>query len=188
VHSTLWRSFFGIVQQSLLLTMTPLLCALSALETLEAANAKAVERLSVRKTAPMLGDNMRWSVSVNLDADLRKITVTYDQDIIYDSTEISGFYICQNDEDSCDRAATLEQWEEVPKVNTMLEDSRTISIQLDTIITKDNIDLFWLAYAWRETPVKRYLGLPVYGTEEHYSLPSPPWKTQIMDSRIVDDY
>ena len=63
VHSTLWRSFFGIVQQSLLLTMTPLLCALSALETLEAASAKAVERLSVSRTAPTLGDNMRWSVS-----------------------------------------------------------------------------------------------------------------------------
>ena len=63
VHSTLWRSFFGIVQQSLLLIMTPLHCALSALETLEAASAKAVERLSVSKTAPMLGDNMRWSVS-----------------------------------------------------------------------------------------------------------------------------
>ena len=63
MHSTLWRSFFGIVQQSLLLTMTPLLCALSALETLEAASAKAVERLSVSRTAPTLGDNMRWSVS-----------------------------------------------------------------------------------------------------------------------------
>ena len=63
VHLTLWRSFFGIVQQSLLLTMTPLLCALSALETLEAASAKAVERLSVSRTAPTLGDNMRWSVS-----------------------------------------------------------------------------------------------------------------------------
>ena len=63
MHSTLWRSFFGIVQQSLLLTMTPLHCALSALETLEAASAKAVERLSVSRTAPTLGDNMRWSVS-----------------------------------------------------------------------------------------------------------------------------
>ena len=130
--------------------------------------------------------NGPFPVSVNLDADLRKITVTYDQDIIYDSAEISGFYICQNGEDVCDSAATLEQWEEVPKANTVLEDSRTISIQLETIIEKDSVDLFCLAYAWRETPVKRYLGLPVYGTEAHYSLPSPPWKTQIMDSKMVD--
>ena len=126
-----------------------------------------------------------FPVSVNLDADLRKITVTYDQDITYDSTEISGFYICQNDEDACDSAASLEGWEEVAKANTMLEDSRTISIQLETIV-KDSVEVFCLAYAWRETPVKRYLGLPVYGTEAHYSLPSPPWKTQIVDSEMVD--
>ena len=128
-----------------------------------------------------------FPVSVDLDADLRKISITYDQDIIYDSTEISGFYICQNDEDACDSAATLEQWEEVPKANTVLEDSRTISIQLETI-AKDSMEVFCLAYAWRETPVKRYLGLPVYGTEEHYSLPSPPWKTQIMDFEMIDSY
>ena len=117
-----------------------------------------------------------FPVVVNMDADLQKVTITYDQDIVYDNTEISGFYICQNSEEVCDRGATLVQWEEVAKANVVFEDSRTITVQLET-----EGGVFCLAYGWRETPVKRYLGLPVYGTEAHYSLPSPPWKTQIMN-------
>ena len=117
-----------------------------------------------------------FPVGVNMDADLQKITITYDQDIVYHNTEISGFYICQNNEVVCDSAATLVQWEEVAKSNVVFEDSKTINVQLET---KGGV--FCLAYGWRETPVKRYLGLPVYGTQAHYSLPSPPWKTQIMN-------
>ena len=35
-----------------------------------------------------------FPIHVSLDLDLQRITVTYDQDIVFDSTEISGFYIC----------------------------------------------------------------------------------------------
>ena len=63
-------------------------------------------------------------------------------------------------------------------------DSNTLSINLEF----NAHTVFSLAYAWRETPVKRYLGLPVYGDEEHYSLPSPPWKMECGGNGLLVDF
>merc|ERR1711936_494800 len=107
--------------------------------------------------------------------DNRYIRVMYDnQIIVYNNTETSGFYICKDTPANCDSTNRLDRWVEVAK------EAVTEDLGLDLYITNDfNLtkeDVFSLAYAWRETPVKRYLGLPIYGAEEHYSLPSPPWK------------
>ena len=99
------------------------------------------------------------------------IKVTYGDDIVYDNTEISGFYYCQDDPESCDSTDTLERWVEIASDAVTMVDSKTLSIN-----AQFPSDHFSFAYAWRETPVKRYLGLPVYGDEQHFSLPSPPWK------------
>merc|ERR550525_777991 len=75
---------------------------------------------------------------------------------------------------NCDSTNRLDSWVEVAKEAVSQLNDYILSITPPTILNPD--DVFSLAYAWRETPVKRYLGLPVYGDKEHYSLPSPPWK------------
>merc|ERR1712088_354991 len=110
--------------------------------------------------------------SVTLDSVNQLITVQYVDNIVYDNTEISGFYVCQDNPTNCDSTNRLDSWVEVAREAVSQMDSNTLSIDLE--FNADTV--FSLAYAWRETPVKRYLGLPVYGDEEHYSLPSPPWK------------
>ena len=108
---------------------------------------------------------------VDIDSAEQVVTVTYGDDIVYDNTEISGFYLCHDDPESCDSTDTLESWLEIGRDAVTLVDSKTLNISIPF-----PSDSFSLAYAWRETPAKRYLGLPVYGDQQHFSLPSPPWK------------
>merc|ERR1711953_521229 len=110
-------------------------------------------------------------VSVDLDRVNMLIRVTYEDDIVFDNTEISGFYFCEDSPLNCDNTNSVARWTEIGKGAVMQFDSKTLSISI-AFTTEE----FSLAYAWRETPVKRYLGLPVYGDEAHFSLPSPPWK------------
>ena len=58
------------------------------------------------------------------------------------------------------------------KENVSALDDHTISINLESYRGEPALSL---AYLWRETPVKEYLGLPLYGLEP-FNLPSPPWK------------
>merc|ERR1711994_270783 len=78
---------------------------------------------------------------------------------------------CEDSPLNCDDTNSVARWTEIGKGAVMQFDSKTLSISI-AFTTEE----FSLAYAWRETPVKRYLGLPVYGDEAHFSLPSPPWK------------
>merc|ERR1712223_2289869 len=114
------------------------------------------------------------SVRLSANSAHQVILVEYDDVIVYDNTEISGFYICKDTPVNCDSTNRLDSWVEVAKEAVSQLNDYKLSITPRTILNPD--DVFSLAYAWRETPVKRYLGLPVYGDEEHYSLPSPPWK------------
>ena len=114
---------------------------------------------------------------VALDSGNQLITVLYVDNIVYDNTEISGFYVCQDNPTNCDSTNRLDNWIEVPREAVSQLNSNTLSINLEF-----NADVvFSLAYAWRETPVKRYLGLPVYA-DDVYSLPSPPWKMKCFDN------
>ena len=94
------------------------------------------------------------------------------EEIVYDNKEISGFYICHDDPFTCDGGSTLVDWVEVAKESVTQVDKFTLTITIDEWPEQP----FSMAYAWRETPVERYLGLPVYGSQEQFSLPSPPWK------------
>ena len=114
------------------------------------------------------------SVGLSANSAHQVILVEYDDVIVYDNTEISGFYICKDTPVNCDSTNRLDSWVEVAKEAVSQLNDYSLSITPRTPLNID--DVFSLAYAWRETPVKRYLGLPVYGDEEHYSLPSPPWK------------
>jgi len=108
--------------------------------------------------------------SVTFDSN-NLITVKFSDNIVYDKSEISGFYVCASDPVACDSTNTLDSWVEVEQAAVVMVDSTTLTISVEL-----PSESFSLAYAWRETPVKRYLGLPLYGDEEHLSLPSPPWK------------
>merc|ERR1711936_253243 len=122
--------------------------------------------------------------SVTLDSANQLITVQYVDNIVHDNTEISGFYVWQDNPINCDSTNRLDSWVEVAREAVSQFDSNTLSINLE--FNADTV--FSLAYAWRETPVKRYLGLPVYGDEEHYSLPSPPWKMECGGNGVLVDF
>ena len=79
---------------------------------------------------------------------------------------------CQYDPVSCDSGSSLVDWVEVAREAVTQVDEHILYIVLGEWPEPP----FSLAYAWRETPVKRYLGLPVYGNQDQFSLPSPPWK------------
>jgi len=98
--------------------------------------------------------------------------IYYDVPFVYTNTEISGFYACTNDAEECDVGGQVNTWVEIEKENVSALDDHTISINLESYRGESALSL---AYLWRETPVKEYLGLPIYGLEP-FHLPSPPWK------------
>jgi len=98
--------------------------------------------------------------------------IYYDVPFTYTNTEISGFYACTNNAEECDVGGQVNTWVEIEKENVSALDDHTISINLESYRGESALSL---AYLWRETPVKEYLGLPIYGLEP-FHLPSPPWK------------
>eukprot|EP00092_Neocalanus_flemingeri_P011464 GFUD01012354.1.p1 GENE.GFUD01012354.1~~GFUD01012354.1.p1 ORF type:complete len:515 (+),score=111.79 GFUD01012354.1:182-1726(+) len=101
-----------------------------------------------------------------------RMLITYDTPIIYKDAEISGFYACLATAEECDAGASVDSWIEIEKEKVTVEDDKMISINLELFRSEKVLSL---AYIWRETPVKEYLGLPIYGGEP-FNLPSPPWK------------
>lgn len=57
-------------------------------------------------------------------------------------------------------------------VSVLLEQAK-ILINLD-LVKYDATEIQHLAYMWADTPVKVYLGAPIYATDE-YRLPGAPW-------------
>merc|ERR1712123_177173 len=104
-----------------------------------------------------------------------EMVITYDVPITYTNTEISGFYACMNTAEECDAGSSIETWIEIEKENVSVVDDQTLSISL---VSYQAEPVLSLAYIWRETPVKEYLGLPIYGGEP-FHLPSPPWKKTV---------
>merc|ERR1712039_496226 len=95
------------------------------------------------------------SVEVSANSANQVIIVTYDDVIVYDNTEISGFYICKDTPVNCDSTNRLDRWVEVAKEAVTEDLGLDLYISNDFNLTKE--DVFSLAYAWRETPVKSYL-------------------------------
>ena len=105
------------------------------------------------------------------------VFVAYDQDFEYLDVEISGFYYCSSGPAECDAGSNTNSWIEIPKedVRQHQDDQRTIIIDLSGF---SNVHEGSIGYLWRETPVKKLLGLPIYAADD-FKLPSPPWKMKI---------
>jgi len=106
------------------------------------------------------------------------LSLTYDQEITYNNDEISGFYYCcMSDYNECDRGNS-KNWMELEKELVEFDDSDgksdTIRIKVGELIVCD-IEIPHLAYLWRQSPIKNYLGAPIYA-KDSFGLPSPPWK------------
>ena len=105
--------------------------------------------------------------------------VTYDQAFTYSNYETSGFWYCCYEFDECS-----EQWSWIEitteSVSVLMDEAKIlINLDLATIPPSgatecDATEVQHLAYLWADTPVKVYLGAPIYATDE-YRLPGAPW-------------
>eukprot|EP00090_Calanus_glacialis_P034275 TRINITY_DN57430_c0_g1_i1.p1 TRINITY_DN57430_c0_g1~~TRINITY_DN57430_c0_g1_i1.p1 ORF type:complete len:486 (+),score=94.70 TRINITY_DN57430_c0_g1_i1:160-1458(+) len=126
-------------------------------------------------TAPYIPTGPFPSSAV-LDPQTMQLTITYDTTFSYNNQEISGFYVCTQRADLCDAIGNVALWAEIEKASVAQKDDRTITIDLDSYAGQNVLSV---SYAWRETPVTEYLGLPIYGNQG-FLLPSPPWKKTIL--------
>ena len=99
------------------------------------------------------------------------VEVTYDQAFTYNNNETSGFWYCCYEFDECNESWS---WIEIAaeSVSVMLDEDK-ILINLDSAEC-DAAEVDNLAYLWADTPVKAYLGAPIYAADE-YRLPGAPW-------------
>jgi len=117
------------------------------------------------------------------------LSLTYDQQVSYNNEEISGFYYCCTDYDRCDeqeegkhpKANWLELDKQLVTFKTT-KDSSSIDINIGELIVCE-IEVPHIAYLWRETPVEKYIGAPIYATNQ-YHLPSAPWKMSAIEYGI----
>merc|ERR1711970_58348 len=96
--------------------------------------------------------------------------LSYDQEITFDSSELSGFfYCCASD---CATTADSNSWPPVESGFVSLMDGKNI------VIAKEgtgNCAKPSLAYLWRQTPIKTPIwGAPIY-SDNQFRIPSPPW-------------
>lgn len=106
------------------------------------------------------------------------VSLTYDQTITYNNDEISGFYYCcMIDFNDCDRGNN-KNWLKLEKELVEFDDSKgmsnTINIKVGELIVCD-MEVPHLAYLWRQSPIKKYIGAPIYA-KDSFGLPSAPWK------------
>jgi len=104
--------------------------------------------------------------------------LVYDQEISYDNEEKSGFYYCcWLDFNECNRGNN-GHWVELDKKLVKYDNSNgmsnTINILVGEIIVCE-IEIPHIAYLWRQTPIKKYLGAPIYA-KDTFALPSAPWQ------------
>ena len=106
------------------------------------------------------------------------LSLVYDQEITYNNEEISGFYYCcMLDYNDCDRGSN-KNWLELEKGLVEFDDSNgmsnTVNIKVGELVVCE-IEIPHLAYLWRQSPVKNYIGAPIYA-KDSFGLPSAPWK------------
>ena len=103
--------------------------------------------------------------------DDQMVEVTFDQSFTYSNDETSGFWYCCYDFDECNESWS---WIEMDNesVSVSLEEAK---IMINLHLAECNITgVQHLAYLWADTPVKAYLGAPIYSTDM-YRLPAAPW-------------
>ena len=96
--------------------------------------------------------------------------LTYDQDITFDSSELSGFFFCCDP--SCATTNDTNKWPAVEPEYVKQVDSKVITIKKEGT---GECDTPYLAYLWRETPIETGVwGAPIYSNDV-FRIPSPPW-------------
>ena len=102
------------------------------------------------------------------------MVVSYDKDIIFNNSELSGFFLCcQESEYSC-YDSHIYKWDPIPTTCTTLTSSTQVTINL-SCWTCDNNEPPSLAYLWRETPIQTPIwGAPVYA-DDMFRLPAAPF-------------
>ena len=100
--------------------------------------------------------------------------LSYDEDILYNNSELSGFYFCcQESEYDCYDSHTYK-WPPVAADHTRQIAGNMLEIDLAGMECQDDMAPS-LAYLWRETPIETPIwGAPVYSAGS-FSLPSAPW-------------
>ena len=103
-----------------------------------------------------------------------ELILAYDEDIIFNNSELSGFFLCcQESEYSC-YDSHIYKWPSVPASCASQASENMVEISLACLVCKGGVAPS-LAYLWRETPIATPIwGAPVYAATE-YSLPSAPW-------------
>merc|ERR1712226_313277 len=110
------------------------------------------------------------------------LSLKYDQEITYNNEEISGFYYCCTEYEECDRGSN-KNWLEVGKELVEFDETNgmTVNIKVGELIACE-IEVPHIAYLWRQTPVRNYLGAPIYAKNGVWpsgvGLPSAPWKLE----------
>ena len=102
------------------------------------------------------------------------LELTYNQEIVFNNDELSGFYICcQETEYSC-YDSHIYKWQSVPSSCTSMTSPTQVMIN-QSCWTCDQGVAPSLAYLWRETPINTPIwGAPIYGADM-FSLPAPPF-------------
>ena len=114
--------------------------------------------------------------SVSLKDD-HLVEVIYDQTFTYNNNETSGFWYCCYEFDRCNDAMQWGWLELNTESVTVLLDEAKILVDLD-LAECETTGAQHLAYLWKDTPVKEYLGAPIYSSDV-YRLPAAPWAFEI---------
>ena len=92
--------------------------------------------------------------------------------ITYDNTEISGFYVCCVEYDTCDN--DYARWALIPDEKVVVDISQS-RITIDHSAECESGPGSGIAYLWDDAPVKGMLAAPIY-SNDRFRLPAAPWK------------
>ena len=106
------------------------------------------------------------------------IQIKYDQEVDYRPSNSSHFFLCALPLTSCDSSLSQSSWSPLSPSRVMKAGPKTVILGLSQYHNKKNLSLIYLAFLWRESPVKEYLGSSLYSRDE-FALPSPPWKYSV---------
>merc|ERR1719228_3252991 len=101
------------------------------------------------------------------------IRLTFDQNIIYNDSELTGFFYCCGLPDVCKDSTNASDWPLIKKEEVTFH-PEIMSLDITPPQCGEDIS-FSLAYLWRQTPIETPIwGAPIYAAND-FRLPSPPW-------------
>jgi sialate O-acetylesterase len=109
-------------------------------------------------------------------ASVDALHLAYDQAVVLNTEELSGFYYCCDEAAACFEAGGLAAWPAVAADMVALSfDNRTVDIRWEALLVCPDERLPSLGYLWRQTPIAAPTwGAPIYAADE-FRLPAAPW-------------